>query len=422
MQIDIFDYGMNGEGVGKIDNKITLVNYAIVGEKVDANITNSFKNYDIAKISKILIQSPNRVTPPCPYFKVCGGCDLQHMAYGEQLKFKRDLVRKTIKKIAGIDVHVNPTVPSDSNYFYRNKTSFAVSRKIGLYKKQSNDIIAIDSCQISNESINKVLKIFKAYAKVCDISQIKNLVVRSIDGTTLVGVVAKQKLDLLPFYSMLEKQIENVGLYLFLNTRKDSVILTQNCTHIAGEKYIKTSLFDINYSVDLSGFHQTNINIQNKLYSKVVDLIKSYGLTNKVVVNGFSGEGLLSAMLAKCSSQVYGIEIEKSSHLSAENLKKTNKITNLTNILGDFNEKIKDLSPDVLVLDPSKKGIGKQTMQQINKINDIIYISCNPIALAKDLREILNNYIIEEITPFDMFPNTKNVETIVKLKFKGDNI
>ncbi|MCQ2556179.1 MAG: 23S rRNA (uracil-5-)-methyltransferase RumA, partial [Clostridia bacterium] len=142
-----------------------------------------------------------------------------------------------------------------------------------------------------------------------------------------------------------------------------------------------------------------------------------------VVVNGFSGAGLLSGMIAQGAKQVYGIEIEEKAHLNAEKLKKENNLTNLTNLCGDFFKLYQpDLNPNVVVLDPSKKGCGAKVMQKICGVNKIIYVSCNPIALAKDLREILNFYTIESITPFDMFPNTSNVETVCVLtkKIKGN--
>jgi tRNA/tmRNA/rRNA uracil-C5-methylase (TrmA/RlmC/RlmD family) len=164
------------------------------------------------------------------------------------------------------------------------------------------------------------------------------------------------------------------------------------------------------------GFHQTNINIQNKLYNKVLEYI----LPNSKVVNGFSGQGLLSAIVAQKAKLVVGIEINKNSHFSAEKLKKDNKITNLTNICADFNKEISKhiKNTNTIILDPSKKGCGSVVMQKVKGIKNIIYISCNPIALAKDLRE-LKDYNIEEVIPFDMFPNTNNVETLVKLTLKG---
>ena len=418
MKIEIFDYGMNGEGVAKIDGKIALTPFCLVGEIVDANIVKDEKNMCYANIKNIILPSPERVNPPCPYFYECGGCDLQHMSYTEQLKFKQLLIKKTIKKICGLDLAVNNTVGCSFQFNYRNKISLNLKgNKLGFFKQNSKDIVEIDNCMIASENLNKILKIFKNYLKIHKNYNdfIKNLVIREINSQILVGVVASKNLELIDFYKQLESEFNRIGLYQIVNTRRDSVVLSGRVTHVAGIKFIEISNFGVDYCVDLIGFHQTNTEIQNKIYEHVLNCISP----TDFVVNGFSGQGLLSAIIAKKAKNVVGIEINKSSHLSAENLKKTNKIDNLTNICGDFNIKIKDYKNiSTLVVDPAKKGCGKTVMEKIIGVKEIIYISCNPIALCKDINIIKDKYDIIEITPFDMFPNTKNVETVVRLKLK----
>lgn len=419
MQTNIFDYGMNGEGVGKIDNKITLVPYALNNETVDVSIIKSFNNYSEAELNSIIVESKNRQTPPCPYFYTCGGCDIQHMNYSEQLNFKTTLVKKTIKKIAGIEFNVAKTVASDSVCQYRNKASFNIlNKQSGFFKEKSKDIIDVENCLICSNNINKIHKLFRSYIKNNSsiTSNIKNLVIRDIENQILVGIVTKKEIDLSTFYIQLNTNFTNIGLYQIVNTRKDSVVLSGKVIHVDGLKEIKINNFGLTYFVDLIGFHQTNENIQNKLYNHVLQYI----LPNDIVINGFSGQGLLSAILASKAKKVIGIEIVKNSHISAEKLKADNAINNMQNVLGDFNLKVKDYlnTASTLILDPSKKGCGKEVLKNIIGIKNIVYISCNPIALAKDLTVLKDNYIIEEIVPFDMFPNTKNVETFVKLKIK----
>jgi len=419
MSYIIYDYGMNGEGVTKVNEIVTLVPYAIKDEEIDLQISKSYGNYNLASLTKIMKPSNNRENPPCPYFYECGGCDIQHLSYAEQLKFKSLLVKKTIKKIANIDFDVKPTIPCNTQYQYRNKVSFNISKnESGFYKANSNDIVCIENCMLISKNMNEIHKMFKTFLTTNrEISEfVKNLVIREIENQILVGVVTKKEIDLSTFYKHLCANFEHIGIYQIINTRKDSVVLSGKTSHIDGIKEIKISNFNINYSVDLLGFHQTNIDIQNKLYEKVL----SYVNTNSTIINGFSGQGLLTAILSTKAKHVYGIEINKSSHISAENLKKTNKIQNITNFLGDFNKKAPSLikTSDILILDPSKKGCGKEILTNVIGINNIIYISCNPIALSKDLNILKENYNIDEITPFDMFPNTKNVETLVKLSIK----
>ena len=418
IQTKIFDYGMNGEGVAKIDGKIVLINNALIDELVDVEIVEDNKNYSIGKVSKIISQSKNREIPPCSYFFECGGCQLQHMNYAEQLKFKTYLVKKTIKKITSLDVDVKDTIPCSDFFAYRNKMSFSVNKNIcGLFKHNSKEIVNINSCPLANETINKFLLVFKEYLNSNKLDSVKNIVIRSINNQTLIGVVTSKQINLNDLFSTFNEHFNNFGLYQIVNTRKDSVVLSGKVIHVGGLKEIRITNSNLTYSVDLLGFHQTNLEIQNKIYDKVLSSIDS----NSIVINGFSGQGLLSAILCQKAKQVVGIEINESSHISAEKLKTLNKLTNLKNICGDFYKHFKKemKTANTIILDPTKKGCGCQVMNEINGIDNIIYISCNPIALSKDLNCIKNDYIIEEIVPFDMFPNTTSVETFVKLKRKN---
>lgn len=416
--LEIFDYGMNGEGVGKRDGKVILVENALKNEIINCIITKDYDNYATAQIEALLTESSNRETPPCPYFGKCGGCNLQHMAYNEQLNFKTELVKKTLKKIANIDCKVSNTISSDYLFEYRNKVSFDVKNGIcGFFKKESKDLIEINKCLLLNDNFNKILNIFQNFLKKHQKNAkfVKNLVIREINSQILICVVTKEKIDLSNFILDLKTQVSNFGLFELINKRNDSVVLSGKANWIHGLKKIDINNFNLNYQLDILSFHQTNLDIQDKLYNKVLDAISK----NTIVINGFSGQGLLSAIIAQKAKYVYGIEINTSAHKQAENLKATNQIKNLTNICGDFHKEFENLTTcDALILDPSKKGCGKDTMKKVKGIREIIYISCNPIALAKDLLELKEDYDIVEIQPFDMFPQTKNVETFVKLKLK----
>ena len=414
MQTEIFDYGSNGEGVAKIDGKIALVPNSLVGEIVDISIAKVHPNYCLARAEHIIKASPNRTAPICPYYGECGGCDLQHFNFQEQLKFKALLVQKTLKKIADISIQPEPTVASEKFFNYRNKISLAVrGSSIGFFKKSSSDIVNVAECKIASEDINKLIKISNEYFKTNPNSEIKNIVFRDICNQVLVGVVSRKKIEISNFYTILSKNFKKIGLFLIINKRNDSVVLTENIFHIAGISEINIENFGVKYCLDLLGFHQTNLDVQNKIYFKVLELIGE----NKNIINGFSGSGLLSAILAKKAKMVYGIEINRSSHETSERLKKENSISNLKNIHGDFNKEFPILKSkaDVLVIDPPKKGLG-EFCKSVVGIDEIIYVSCSPIALAKDLRYLKKYYIIDIVIPFDMFPNTMNVETLVRLK------
>lgn len=422
MELEIIDLGMNGEGVAKLDGKIVLVPKALPHEIVEVDIIVDHGNYAEAKIKKVIKSSQLRRIPPCQATE-CGGCELLHMDYGMQLLFKQDLIKKTIKKITNIDVEVKPCVASDKEFNFRNKVSFSSrGNNFGMNKLQSHDVIDIDKCLLATDAQNKILQLFKKYCKYNnligyngEIGVIKNLVIKDFSSGMLVAVVTTEKIDLSEFYEMLSRDFDNIGLYQIVNKRRDSVVLSGQIIHVGGLTKIELKEFGLKYPIDIIAFHQTNNYIQDKIYLKMLEYINE----NDYVINGFSGAGVLSAIIATKAKQVIGIELEKASHRSAEILKKNNSIKKLTNICGDFTKEysklVAKLPKHTLILDPSKKGCDKKILDKINA-DSVIYLSCNPIALAKDLRELYKNYIIEEIIPFDMFPNTTSVETLVKLR------
>lgn len=415
---------MNGEGVGRLDGKIILVPKALLGEIVEIVIVKDYGNYAVAKLLEIKKKSSSRRASPCAYAN-CGGCELMHMDYSMQLRFKHDLVQKTIKKIANISCEVADTIASDREFNFRNKVSFScLNNNFGMREASSHNVVDIDKCLLASSRQNEIFSLFKQYCRdnhllgydmATNNGVIKNLVIKDFANGILVAVVTANKVDLSNLYTILSSRFDRIGLFEVINKRRDSVVLAGQCIHVGGLKEVELCEFGLKYPIDIFGFHQTNDYIQNEIYLKMMEYIKE----DSIVVNGYSGAGVLSAIMAKRAKAVIGIELERSSHNSAERLKQVNNITNLTNICGDFTKeynKIKNTIPShTLVLDPSKKGCG-EIIRQINNANSIIYLSCNPIALAKDLRELNKNYIIEEVTPFDMFPNTISVETLVKLK------
>lgn len=428
MELKILNLGMNGEGVAKLDDKVVFIPQCLEGEVVDCEIKKDYKNYATAELKTIKQTSPNRITPPCPYYETCGGCTLQHMKYEAQLVFKQNLVKNTLKKVANIDADVANTVACKNQYNYRNKISLSCKENaIGFKQEQTNTIINISACLLAKDEINCAIKTIKSLLDKTPIKSLKNIVIRELCNQTLIAFVCKENEDLLEIANAIVKEIKNSGAYLIINPRNDSVVIAGKIIHLCGIKNI-TIDEPLKLNLNVESFYQTNEDIQTKLYDYILKQID----TDEIVINGYSGAGVLSAMLSKKAQHVYGIEINKSAHINAENLKKRNKISNLTNICGDFFEKYKNLISDndnnfigkdkkqinTIVLDPSKKGCGKDVMQTINNIDKIIYVSCNPIALAKDLREIIEHYNIKSIQPFDMFPNTTNVETCVILKRK----
>lgn len=432
LTVEIIDLGINGEGIAKHDSAVIFVPFALLGEIVKIHIIYAKSKFYVGKITEIIKASEHRVTPTCPHFKKCGGCHLQHLSYDEALKFKTKLVENTLTKVGKLNIEnlVKPCQAS-TPYYYRNKFSFPIGFKekpfVGMYKENSHEIVEIENCHIQQPWAKPIIETFNKFIAENNISVfnettkhglLKHLVCRMEDDKLLVCVVVNG--NNLPNYEQLvlelSKHFNNFGLMININKLNNNVILTEQYKHLYGIKTIKLTNNDLNYEISLNSFMQVNTAIANKIYKRVQDLIK-----NEVVVNAFSGAGYLSGLLCKTAKQVYGIEIVASSHENAETLKRENNLSNLTNILGDVSEKLKTIKDySFIVLDPPRKGCSKEVIDTILAVKpkNIIYISCGPATLARDLGYLKEYYSINFVEPYDMFPQTHHVETLVSLSLK----
>ena len=309
------------------------------------------------------------------------------------------------------------------------------SRKVGLYRLNSHNIVDIEHCLLQKNNINKLIDVFNIYLKSskCTIFDettktglLKTLVAREIQNQILITVVING--DDLPdkqnLIDLLKNNFDNFGLNLNINKLCNNVILSNKFVELYGIKNIEVCENDITYNINNKSFLQVNEDIKNKIYSSVFEEI-----CDDIVIDAYSGAGLLSALMAKHAKKVYGIEIVKPATEIADNLKQQNNICNLSNINGDCAEELpkllkiltmqerKNLS---IILDPPRKGCDNKVLSSIKNVmpKKIIYISCNPSTLARDLNILLadNNYQIKKIQPYDMFPQTKHVETLAILE------
>ena len=408
MLVDIIRYGNNGEGIAQKDGKVIFVLRALVGETVDISIEKDYAKYSISKLNKIIKQSQNRVNPPCPYFNVCGGCQLQHAKYQEQLKIKSLKISGNLKKYANFD-GICEIKPSFLKYNYRNHMRFAVvNKKLCLHKNKSEKCIEIDYCHIACDAINLCIQPINNFLSSQNID-IVEVDIKAIKEQVLITFIAKNdalnlnvkslESHLSPFFTF--------GFYLY--NRK-----TKNLKHLGGFKKIECKNSLITYIRPLS-FLQINNEISNIMYNDVCEFVK-----DEIVVDAFSGRGLLTCLLSQKAKKVFGIEIEKSSVLDAIDMQKQNNIQNVEFILGDANKVLSQLNKniDCLVLDPPRAGIQNEMIFSILKMlpKKIIYISCASNTLARDLKLFLNKYSIKSVQGYDMFPETDEVETVVLLE------
>lgn len=441
----IDNLGANGEGVAIIDNMPIFVPFALPNEKVKIKILKALKNFCYAKLIDIIEPSKDRVEPICPVFSKCGGCQLQHLDYTKQLEFKRQLVANNFKKFANISFNVSDCEPSQNEYGYRNKISLPVGvikkqvdgqiiieNTLGLYAINSNRIVPTNNCAITGDWCNKLVCIALKYLEksgetpydtTMQTGNIRHLVARYIDDSLMLTIVTKtgkiKSPDIL--IEMLQRKFDKFSLFVNTNKQNNNVILGEKFKLIYGESTQKLNAFGIDYEISPQSFLQVNFDIQNKIYKLILDNIKN----NAEVINAYSGAGLLTAILSQKAKHAYGIEIVNKAHENANKLAIENKIANMTNICADCAVEMpllaKKLASDnlTIVLDPPRKGCDENVLKSILEASPktILYISCNSATLARDVKLLFDSkkYNIDFIKPFDMFPQTRNVETVVKL-------
>lgn len=380
-----------GRGICFIDSKITFVENALPGEIVEIKITKETKKYREAIVTKWIEKSPKRVPSPCPYFEKCGGCELLHSTYEDTITYKKEKLENIMYKYANIKTKIN-IIPSPKPLAYRNKITLKiVDKKIGYYKSSSHKLIEIEECLLAEPALNQFIKdIPKLNIKNGEITIRANY-----NSELLVWIKTKEKIN--PDISYLKNHHKIVGIIL-------------NDKPIEGEtsfiEIINHQLFTVSYD----SFFQINRGICSELFHKVEKEITA----NETILDLYCGVGTLGINASKNAKRAFGIEIVKNAVLNAITNSKINKRDNIYYMLGDVADclpKIKE-KIDTIIVDPPRAGLDKKTKETILslKASKIIYISCDPMTLARDLKELGSDYNIMQIEGLDMFPFTQHVE------------
>lgn len=436
--------GINGEGIAYYKRLAVFIPNAIVGEVVEVRITKVFEKYAYGEVEKFKTLSENRVKPRCPYYGKCGGCSLQHMSYEEQLTQKRNLVCEAFDKYYDGDaskIKIRETIGMNIPWGYRNKTQLPTRHNgekvvVGIYAPESNKLVYIDKCLIESELISNTMKLVLDYLTRSSIDvynprfrqgNLRYIVIRGFEQTKEVQVtfvLMKEEPRLLRILKDVMK-IENVKSvnYTINNDPKSNEIISGKIINIAGTERVKGTLGDLTFNISADSFFQLNEEQTIKLYNEVKKAINPKG--TEVVLDLFCGIGSIGLFLAKDVKEVRGIDNNKSNIENAREFAKENGITNAhfycSNILpnlDDFNKE--KYIPDVLVVDPPRKGMELRLINYIqkSKIKKIVYVSCNPSTLAKNINHLQRDYRVSYVQPLDMFPQTANVEAVVLLERK----
>lgn len=398
-----------GSGVCKINQMIVFVPKALPGEKVRIRITEKKKNFARGKIVEILKSSDKRIESKCPYYEECGGCNLRHQTSKENLKFKKEKVETALKRIGKLDVKVEDTIPSLKEDNYRNKVSFKVEdNRIGFYGEGTYQLIDIDYCLLAQKQINDSLNVIKNYLKEND-NEIKNITIRY--GNAMDEL-------LIDIYSLNNTDIKILD-YLTTNIcNLKSVIFNDKVVY--GNGYIKEISNGLMFNVSAKSFFQVNSVQTEKLYDEIVKVANLS--KDDVVLDLYCGTGTITSIVSKYVKKVIGIEIVEDAIIDAKENLKINGINNAKFICGAAAKEISKIKEkvDVVIVDPPRKGVDRKAIAIMKKISPkkIVYVSCNPVTMARDLSYLNDLYDVKKVTPVDMFPNTAHVESVVLLERK----
>lgn len=440
-EIKIIDMNHLGQGFSRIDNFAVFVNGAITNDEILAKIVLVKKNYAVAEIEKIIKPSEYRTEPICGKADICGGCQLQNMDYNAQLKMKTNRVKNDLMRIGGLeDVKVNDTLGMEQITRYRNKAQFPVGYsngklKIGFYKRGSQQIVDTESCIIQHDINDEVLKVFRQYMEKFKIKPYDQRtgkgIVRHIltktsfkTGDLMIVIITKgEKLPHKKEFVDMCKEIPNVkSIIQNINNKRSNVILGEKCITLYGEDKITDYIEDLKFKISPLSFFQVNPMQTKVLYQKALEYAELKG--EETVFDIYCGIGTISLFLARKAKKVYGIEIVKEAIQDAKENAKLNNINNAEFYAAAAEEIFprlysQGIKADVVVLDPPRKGCEQSVLDTIVKMQPkrVVYVSCNPATLARDLKYLSQNgYRVEEVQPVDMFGFTVHVETVVRLR------
>ncbi len=456
----VASYGSEGEGIVKIDGYTVFLPFAIPGEKVRFKVLKVQKNIAFAKVEEVLTPAEERAREKCPVFKKCGGCQLMHVEYSSQLKVKRDLIENCFKRIAFIKATPSKTVPSVPELYYRNKLQLPIRStdegvKIGFFALNSHRVVDINNCLIHGEWCEKVITALRKFISVKGISAyneltneglLRHIVVKKIGLSYIVILVINGRTvpHVEYFQNLLKVALGgDYSLFYNINTRNDNVILSDEFVHVYGSGFVKDSFLQIKYTVGPESFMQVNDSVKTKLYSKVFDFVN----LEERVIDAYCGAGLLSCLIARKAKEVIGVEIVQEAIDCAKATAIENSISNTKFICSPCEKVLPEIvkqNPDAtVVLDPPRKGLDKSVALAVKEAmpKKIIYVSCSPQTLARDIGIItgtlkyeennlkkqvesavdcndalsLGGYKIEYLCGYDMFAQCKGVETLCVL-------
>ena len=444
--VDIIDTGFQGEGIAKIDGLTIFIPNAIKGEKLKILIVKVLSSHAFGKIVEIIEKSPYRIESDCTTYKRCGGCSLRHIKYEETLKMKQNAVQSLVNKTLANKIKVNETVGMENPYHYRNKAQYPVGLNkdgklvIGVFANRTHEIIPINTCFIQNKQTEEIAKYIFEFLVKNNISvyneKTQKGLVRHI--VTKIGIKTNEIMCILvingkempkekELVEELTNKFKNIKTIVKnINTKNTNVILGNENINLFGDGYITDILGEYKFKISPMSFYQVNPIQAEKLYNLGVEFANI--TKDDIVFDLYCGIGTISLFMSKFAKKVYGIEIVEEAIIAAKENAKINNVDNTEFIAGDVEKvldelvNVKQIMPDIIMVDPPRRGLDNTSIENIKKVRPkkVVYISCNPATLVRDLAKLEEIYEVKKIKPVDMFPYTSSVECVAVIYLKQD--
>ena len=466
VEVTIEDIGVNGEGIGKVNGYTLFIKDGIIGDRVEAKVIKTKKNYGYARLMRVLQPSPDRREPVCPFARSCGGCQIQEMTYERQLQFKQEKVKNNLERIGGfspeqLEAITQPIVGMEEPFHYRNKAQFPFGKDrngeivTGFYAGRTHSIIANTDCALGVPENQKILEMILTFMKKQNLAPydettgtglLRHVLIRYGFRTKELMVCLvlnrkKAKDQWFPGQEQLAEALQQIpgmtGITVSSNTSRNNVIMGESFEVIWGQGVITDFIGETRYQISPLSFYQVNPIQTEKLYGLALEYADLTG--TETVWDLYCGIGTISLFLARKAKQVYGVEIVSQAIEDAKNNAKINGIENADFYVGKAEEVLpgyyqkyarehpgQQAHADVIVVDPPRKGCDAALLETIVKMapEKVVYVSCDSATLARDLKYLCENgYELKKVRAVDQFPNTVHVETVVllsQLKQKPD--
>ena len=453
LDIRIEKMANGGNGIARHEGMVVFVPGSVSGDTVRVMVSRKKKEYAEARIIEILAPSPLRINPSCPHAEFCGGCQWQHIDYDAQLSFKQDIVKECVERIGGlIGTPVHPVIPSPKEFRYRNKMEFSFSDRrwvprldkplsefpftLGLHVPGTfNKVIDIEECLLLPEEGSEILRSAKALLQDTSVPvyglkshsgywRFLTLRYSAVSKGWLVNIITSdEKRGVLPAVAeRLCKEFPSIsGFVHTVNSRKAAIAAGEKESSLMGQGFLLDTIGPWKFRISASSFFQTNSLGASRLYDTIAKFAALRG--SEQVLDLYSGTGTIPIYLSKEALAVTGMELNEQAVMDARVNCEINGVQNCSFIVGDIRELLKEgkATAEVVVADPPRSGMHKDVTENLLETapGRIVYVSCNPATLARDLALLSKGYEICEIQPVDMFPHTHHVESVARLEKKG---